>query len=164
MSAVVQRPEKPKAQMPKGFVVLAGALVLFIIAIAGTARISHNNRVILPPTTAIASRDLSFKDLPDGGVDVSDAVTGAHIYTVVPTTGGFLRGVMRGLVRDHRQIGGVSHTSFRLTRWADGRLSIEDPATHETYELEAFGSTNEAVFAQFLEDPKTHGPIGAETR
>ena len=127
MSAIVKKPD-----MPKGFIALTGGLMLFIIAIAGTARISHNNRVILPPTTAVASRDLAFADLPNGGVDVSDAVTGAHIHTVVPTTGGFLRGVMRGLVRDHRRMDGEARTSFRLTRWADGRLSIEDPTTHES--------------------------------
>ena len=163
MSAIVRKPE-----MPKGFVVLTGALMLFVVAIAGIARISHNNRVILPPTTAIASRDLAFKDLPNGGVEVSDAVSGAHVYTVVPTTGGFLRGVMRGLVRDHRRMDGEAHTSFRLTRWADGRLSIEDPTTHESYELEAFGSTNEAVFAQFLDRkvlPATASVLtGTETR
>ena len=60
---------------------------------------------------------------------------------------------------------GEAHTSFRLTRWADGRLSIEDPTTRESYELEAFGSTNEAVFARFLPEPATSpAQTGMETR
>ena len=160
MSATVKRPVAPTSA-----IVLAGGLMLFVVAIAGLARATHNNRVILPPTQAIASRDLAFKDLPNGGVDVADASTGAHVYTVAPTTGGFLRGIMRGLVHDHNRIDKAKNYAFRLTRWADGRLSIEDPATHEAYELEAFGSTNEAVFAQFLERPTTVGSLtGTERR
>ena len=33
---------------------------------------------------------------------------------------------------------------------ADGRLTLEDPTTHRTVELEAFGQTNEEVFAGLL--------------
>ena len=152
------------AEMPKGVIVLAGALLLFTMAVAGTARITHNNHVILPPTQAVASRDLLFKDLKDGGVEVTDAGTGEHVYTVVPTTGGFLRGVLRGLVHDHRRVDRAIGYAFHLTRWADGRLSLEDPTTHESFELEAFGSTNELVFAQFLESPKMSALVGTGTR
>ena len=154
-----------RAEMPLGVIVLAGALLLFTMTVAGMARITNNNHVILPPTQAVASRDLLFKDLKDGGVDVSDAGTSEHVYTVLPTTGGFLRGVLRGLVRDHRKVDRAIGYAFHLTRWADGRLSLEDPTTHESFELEAFGSTNELVFAQFLEtSPKMSAKLDTNER
>ena len=138
---------------PRAIILGAGALMLFAIAVAGTARLTNTNHVIMPPTYPIATRDLDFTDLANGGVDVTDAHTGALIATVAPETGGFLRGIMRGLIRDHRMQGKAPHSSFHLTQWADGRLSIEDPATTERFELEAFGSTNQKVFARFLETP-----------
>ncbi len=39
---------------------------------------------------------------------------------------------------------------FRLIAWSDGRLTLDDLATKRHIELEAFGPTNERVFAEFL--------------
>ena len=55
--------------------------------------------------------------------------------------------------------GGASaagHAPFRLTRYADGRLALDDPSTGAHVELRAFGPTNEAAFARLL-------PAGAPT-
>ena len=138
---------------PRGVLLGVGSLVLLTIGIAGMASKNHLGHVAMPPTYALSSIDLDFKDLPNGGVQVIDASDGRLVSTVEPTTGGFLRGIMRGLVRDHRLAGQPKGTSFHLTQWADGRLSIEDPRTHESFDLEAFGSTNEQVFARFLDRP-----------
>ena len=138
---------------PRSVVAGVGGLVLLTIVIAGTARATHKNHIVMPPSAALASIDLTFKDLPNGGVAVNEAGTGRLVSTVAPETGGFLRGIMRGLVRDHRLAGKPAGTSFRLTQWADGRLSLEDPMTRESYDLEAFGTTNEQVFARFLDRP-----------
>ena len=141
---------KDPMRIPNGVLIGAGVLLAFTMAMAGTARVTGHNHVTLPPTQAVESRDLTFTDLSDGGVEITDANTGRHVTTVVPTTGGFLRGIMRGLVREHRLNDLAAGSAFRLTRWADGRLSIEDPTTRERFELEAFGPTNEAVFARLL--------------
>ena len=153
------RPRRDSMRVPKGVLIGAGLLLVFTMGIAGTARVTGNNHVTMPPTYAVASRDLAFTDQPDGGIEITDANTGRHVTTIVPTTGGFLRGIMRGLVRGHRLNDLAAGSAFRLTRWADGRLSIEDPATRERIELEAFGPTNEAVFAQLLADGQQ--PTGA---
>jgi putative photosynthetic complex assembly protein len=141
---------RPSTGVPRGVVILGACLIVFTIVLAGVARRTNNNHVVLAPTEAVAARDLAFKDLSNGGIAVTDASTGQSIAIVPPKTGGFLRGVMRGLVHDHRRYDDATGYAFRLTRWADGRLSIEDPGTHEHFELEAFGSTNEKVFADFL--------------
>ena len=148
--------------IPKGVLVAVALLLLFTIGLAATARLTGRNHVTMPPTRAVASCDLTFTDRNDGGVEIADATTGRHVATVAPTTGGFLRGIMRGLVREHRLNDLSAGSAFRLTRWADGRLSIEDPGTRESFELEAFGPTNEAVFAQLLTDDPAGGH--AETR
>jgi putative photosynthetic complex assembly protein len=144
---------RPRAVIPPGLVVGAGLLLAVTIGFAGVTRLTHKNHVTLDPTYAVAERDLTFTDQPDGGVRIEEAGTGRLISTVPPRSGGFLRGILRGLVHDHRREANVPFTAFRLTRWADGRLSIEDPATQESFELEAFGSTNEKVFAQLLTAP-----------
>ena len=142
--------------IPKGVIVGAGLLMLLTIGIAGVSHHAGTYHIAMPPTTAVATRDLYFTDQHDGGVRVTDAATGAEVATVEPKTGGFIRGIMRGLVREHRLNDKAAGTPFRLTHWADGRLSIADPSTGESFDLEAFGSTNEKAFARFLDE-------GAET-
>jgi putative photosynthetic complex assembly protein len=39
---------------------------------------------------------------------------------------------------------------FRLALHADGRLTLEDPATSRTIELQAFGPANSGAFARLL--------------
>ena len=154
MSDVAKRDDQPYAaasiRTPHPVLFMAGALMLFTIATAAFAKRNGYDRIALPPSSAVTIRDLSFKDLPDGGVSVTDVGTGQLVTLVRPTTGGFLRGVMRGLVRDHHKVDDATGYAFRLTRWSDNRLSLEDPATHESLELESFGSTNEQVFADLL--------------
>ena len=64
-----------------------------------------------------------------------------------PETNGFLRGTMRGLARQRVRQDADRDIPFRLTEWADGRLTLEDPTTGRMVEMEAFGSTNEDAFA-----------------
>ena len=142
------------AYIPDGLLIGAAALIMLTMIAAGIARHSGAYITQLPPTRMVASRDLRFEDRADRGVDIRDNATGALVETVPPKTGGFLRGVMRALVFEARARLGhsddVPDHSFRLTQWADGRLSLDDPTTHERIELEAFGSTNREVFARLL--------------
>ena len=103
------------------------------------------------PRRPIASRQLLFRDQPDGGAAVYDASgTSAPIDIVAPATNGFLRATMRGLARQRLRQDADRETPFRLTEWADGRLTLEDPTTGRTVEMEAFGITNEQVFTNLL--------------
>ena len=63
---------------------------------------------------------------------------------------GFLRGTLRGLARERKRQGVGAEQPFRLIGRADGRLTLEDPATGRRVDLESFGPTNAAVFAQML--------------
>ena len=46
---------------------------------------------------------------------------------------------------------------FRLARWSDGRLTLEDPTTGRRIELGAFGPTNAEVFAELMQAPTASG-------
>ena len=76
--------------------------------------------------------------------------TATPIDIVAPATNGFLRATMRGLARQRIRQDADKEVPFRLTEWADGRLTLEDPTTGRRVEMEAFGITNEQVFANLL--------------
>src|SRR5690349_10940547 len=135
---------------PRTILFAAGAAMALSIGIAAAGRITHaaNSE---PTAPLVIERLLLFKDLPNGGVAVFDAnAPAAPIDVLAPETNGFLRATMRGLARQRRREAEGPETPFRLTQWADGRLTLADPATGRRVEMEAFGITNEAVFARLL--------------
>jgi putative photosynthetic complex assembly protein len=135
---------------PRNTLIILGSVVLLAIMTAAAGRISGtaNSK---PTTAPVVSRALLFRDLPDGGVAVFDATnTSAPISIVAPETNGFLRATMRGLARQRLREDVDREIPFRLTEWADGRLTLEDPTTGRSVEMEAFGITNEQVFADLL--------------
>jgi putative photosynthetic complex assembly protein len=125
----------------------AGALLLLILAI-GALRLS-GWAPASAPSPAVAERLLSFSDQPDGGVLVTDAVTGAPVQTLHGEQG-FLRGVLRGLARDRRAHGVDKLPPYRLSLHGEGRLLIADTQTGHFIDLASFGRDNAAVFARWL--------------
>ena len=139
-----------KAPFPRGVLVLAGTVVALSIVVAAVGRVTGAANSA-PTATPIAERQLLFRDQPNGGVAVFDATnTTAPIEVIAPGTNGFLRATMRGLARQRLRQDASLEVPFRLTGWADGRLTLEDPTTGRRVEMEAFGVTNEEVFAHLL--------------
>jgi putative photosynthetic complex assembly protein len=58
---------------------------------------------------------------------------------------------MRGMARERRMNGIGPALPFELTQWANGALTLRDPATGRAIELGSFGATNRAAFARFLQ-------------
>jgi putative photosynthetic complex assembly protein len=144
-------PTRPNS-MPRGVLLAAAALVGFAILSAMGARVSGIGTTELPAAAPVEGRELRFEDRVDGGVAVFE--DGRIVHVVAPGTNGFLRGVLRGLARERKLRGVRAELPFRLTRWADGRLSVEDPATGRSVDLGAFGPANWAAFAQILTTPE----------
>ena len=97
------------------------------------------------------TRELLFTDQPNGSVAVFDAADRSRpIETFAPETNGFLRGTMRGLAQPRQRQDASRTTPFRLTAYADGRLTLLDPTNGRSVEMEAFGHSNEEVFAHLL--------------
>ncbi len=135
---------------PRNVLIIAGAVILLSIVSAAAGRITGaaDSR---PTAATVASRQLLFRDMPNGGVAVFDATdTTNPIDILAPATNGFLRATMRGLARQRIRQDADREVPFRLTEYADGRLTLEDPTTGRRVEMEAFGITNEQVFANLL--------------
>ncbi len=98
----------------------------------------------------VERRDLRFEDRADGAVLIYSSPQDRLVDTLPPGTNGFVRGVLRGLVRERRADHIGAAPPFRFTRWADGRLSLDDPSTGRHVDLEVFGPANAGAFADIL--------------
>jgi putative photosynthetic complex assembly protein len=135
---------------PRGPLIGAAVLLGVALAAVATVRLTGTGVMHVPDAAAVARIDVRFSDRADGGIDVHDARDNRLVAEVAPGTNGFLRGTLRGLARDRKLEHLGRETPFRLTGRADGRLTLEDPATGRRIDLEAFGPTNAGVFARML--------------
>ncbi|HTY93424.1 MAG TPA: photosynthetic complex assembly protein PuhC [Steroidobacteraceae bacterium] len=142
----------PFAERPFPRAALLGAAVLIALSIgmAAMGRFADVGTTRMPTAAVVKQRQLKFEDQRDGSIAVYDAEVQRRIALLAPGTNGFLRGVLRGMVRERRSFEIGAQTPFVLTRWADGRLSITDPAIGRQINLEVFGASNFDVFARLL--------------
>jgi putative photosynthetic complex assembly protein len=147
--------------VPRPALIMAGALVLLSIALTATVTLGFVDREAVPAVerakaavAPAATRELRFDDAATGDVRVSDAASGELVLLVDQDTqsGGFIRGVLRGLARDRRMRGIGSEPHFELTLWQDGSLTLSDSATGRDVELGGFGSDNRAIFMGLLDE------------
>jgi len=135
---------------PLGALIGAFGLIGVGIASALVARTTGIGTTRMPDAAAVATRDLRFEDRADGAVTVTDVRDGHLVAVLAPGTNGFARGVLRGFARERKRHEVGVYPAFKLVRWSDGRLSLEDPTTGAHVSLEAFGMTNAAVFAHLM--------------
>jgi putative photosynthetic complex assembly protein len=154
-------------QFPRGVLYGVAALIGFMMVAVVFGRFGGDGG---GPTetfnkVAIESRSLRFEDRTDGGVTVIDVTEDRLVAVLEPGTNNFIRGVVRGLARDRmlRNIG--PRPPFQLTLWDSGALTLEDHSTGRVIDLNAFGATNLAAFAQFLEfnEKETVGDTAYQT-
>jgi putative photosynthetic complex assembly protein len=135
---------------PKGVLTGAALLVLFALGASGFARISDVGTLHMPAREAVETLALRFEDRADGSIAVQDANDAHVIFSVEPGTNGFIRSTLRGLARERRRSGLDGATPFKLTHWNDGTLSLDDNATGRSVNLDAFGPSQSAAFAQLF--------------
>lgn len=150
-------------QFPKGALYGAGALIAITLTIVFAVRLGVvPGRPTAPQlreaekVAVVATRDFRFADRPDGSLIATDAKSGDVALVLQPgSNSGFIRGVMRGLMRERMLHEAALDGPVTVTQWADGALTLKDPTTGRIIELGSFGSTNRASFAQLLV-PGTH--------
>lgn len=100
---------------------------------------------------ASVTRDFNFADRKDGALIATDAKTGELALVLEPgSNSGFIRGVMRGLMRERMLHEVPRNGAVTVTQWSDGALTLQDKSTGRIIELGSFGHTNRAAFAQLL--------------
>jgi putative photosynthetic complex assembly protein len=95
---------------------------------------------------------LAFEDLPDGTVIALNAATGTELRRIAPGEGGFIRVTMRSFAAERMNRGLGREEPFDLIRMSDGDLLLSDNLTGRVMLLDAFGPSNEGVFAQLLDE------------
>ena len=135
--------------VPRGPLLAMGALVLVALAGASAMRLSGID-IREPDAAAVTTRELRFEDRADGSIAVIDGRSEQLVSTITGEAG-FVRGTLRGLARERKRSGLGPQQPFELIGRADGRLTLHDPATGRTVDLESFGPTNAGEFARLLE-------------
>ncbi len=144
MSTLAQTP----AVFPRTVVLaLTGVLVVTLAAVAWARYTGLNPRE--PDAMTVAERQLAFADAPQGTILVVDASTQTTLATLQGEQG-FVRGVVRSLMRERKRRGLPMTAPLVLLARADGRLTLQDPLTTHRIDLEAFGADNAAVFARWI--------------
>ena len=142
--------EQKYVPFPPNILIILGTVMVLSVLLAGFGR-ARGYADSAPTAAPVSARELLFRDRPDGAVLIYDVKNPtAPIDVVAPETNGFLRATMRGLARQRLRQDADRDVPFRLTQWADGRLTLEDPVTGRRVEMEAFGIDNEKVFAALL--------------
>jgi putative photosynthetic complex assembly protein len=144
-----QRP-RVGSGLPRGVLYGAVALVSFALIASSVSQITGIGGVRMIEAEAAETLALKFEDRADGGVLIKEAADARTIYRVEPGTNGFIRATMRGLAMERKRDGVGEKTPFLLIHWTDGTISLEDPATSRKVDLDAFGPTNAAAFAQLF--------------
>ena len=127
-----------------------GALVVFALAAVALARLAGVDPDQSLGGTPVETRTLVFLDRADGAIQVVDGASGADVALLAPGEDNFIRGVLRGLVRNRKAKNVPVDAPLELQRHADGRVVLYDPATDEDMLLRAFGADNAATFARLL--------------
>jgi putative photosynthetic complex assembly protein len=137
--------------LPRGAVLGAGSMVLTALLLVVGFRIAGVSPARPEPSAIVASYEVRFEDRQDGAVLIYSEPADRLAHTLEPGTNGFVRGVLRGLARERRAEHVGPTAPFKLTRWADGRLSLDDPSTGRHVDLEVFGPTNAGAFAAIFD-------------
>jgi putative photosynthetic complex assembly protein len=128
-------------------------LLATLLAVAVYQFNSDGSSPSQPTAPVVAERLLRFDDQPDGGISVRNALDNSLVQQIPSGAQPFVRGALRALVRERRARGIGAAPPFALQAHRDGRLTLRDTATGRRLDLESFGPTQSAAFAQLLRAP-----------
>ncbi|MHB2167148.1 photosynthetic complex assembly protein PuhC [Alsobacter sp. R-9] len=141
----------PANRFPRLPLYSAIGLVAFAIAAVMFGQATEIGTLRNPSTSPESIRDLSFVELEGDRIRVLDARSGSELALIGPDQDGFIRGFLRGLGHQRKLHNVEPDQAYRLILWNDGSLTISDTATGQRVMLNAFGATNAAALARFLE-------------
>lgn len=144
--------EDATIQVPRGPLIGAGILVALVFVLAISAQRYGLGAAKEGSTDVAERRTLTFTRTVDGGMDIDDIGTHVRVAHLMPDHNGFIFGMMRGIEYKrtvaHREL----NAPFELTRWSDGRVTLDDKASGMHITVNSFGATQlesfEPLFTQ----------------
>ncbi|WP_242467333.1 photosynthetic complex assembly protein PuhC [Thiocapsa imhoffii] len=140
---------------PRGILIALAALIAFTVLAVGIARLSGFDPSQEPRSPATVMRDVRFVDADNGFLQVYDFDTGELIEAIEPNEDGFLRGLLRTLLRERRLHQTDLDGPYRVSLRENGHFTIEDLSTDFYVDLRPFGRDNEAAIGRFVASPQT---------
>jgi putative photosynthetic complex assembly protein len=141
----------PTLHVPRGPLIGAFLLVALVFGVAIQARMSGRTASEEPVSVVAQQREVRFAVQDDGTLSVFDVGEGREIARLSSEKNGFLFGMLRG-IRQKREVAHTDSTlPLRITRWQDGRMTLDDPATGMHVAVSSFGPTQVESFRQLFQ-------------
>lgn len=151
MSHVADHHEEEQIVVPKTAIRAAFALIVLTILLAGFGKMTGIGNVRGDRAVAAQSVSVRFEDRADGAIKVVSPANGDILDVVEAGNDGFVRTVLRGMAYERRRRAIDSGPAFTINRWADGHLTLDDPATGRSVDLAPFGTINMRRFVSLLD-------------
>lgn len=124
----------------------AALLVLLTVGFALLARTTGVGATREPVVPALEARSIRLHKEADGSLSVWDSAATLPYAHLTQNDHGFLLGALNGL-RYKRDLAQADQEAlYHLTRWQDGRVSLDDPITGIHIAVNSFGPTQVASF------------------
>ena len=136
-----------KELIPRRLVYAMGGLALFSLALTSFAVLTDRPLVGQPKDAPVLAERQIVLNGTGNGAHIT-APDGAIIHST--PDGGFIAAVRQGLFFERRRHGLTDNSPITVTRFANGRLSLSDPATGWSVELTSFGADNLAAWDPVL--------------
>lgn len=143
--------------VPRAALVGAAVLIFTSLSLAAGARRAHLAAPAIAESPPIEVVYVRFEDRADGSLVMLDAETPREVAIVPPRSNGFVRGVLRGMFRSRKLESLPRDAKFRLARESNGHLTLEDAEVSRRIDLDSFGPSNSAAFAELLSAARVVG-------
>ncbi|KQO67512.1 hypothetical protein ASG51_15270 [Methylobacterium sp. Leaf465] len=127
-----------------------GLLLGFVVVAVTVGRVESIGLTRMEPARPVQSLALRVDDAADGSITLRDAEHGDLVATVRPGADNFIRATLRGFAQGRLRAGLPRDVPFRLTRFDDGSLRLDDALTGRSVDFGAFGPSNFAAFARLM--------------
>jgi putative photosynthetic complex assembly protein len=145
------RYRRKENMIPAGLFYAMIALVVTALGITTFASVTDRPLVGVPQDAEIlAQRAIILDGTKAGDVTVRDE-SGQPVLVLGTDQGGFVSVIWRGMDRKRMLHGIEGNPPVNLVEYANGRLSLQDPASGWSAELASFGALNEAAFTRLLD-------------
>ena len=144
---MVEPAERP---IPPAILIGGGLVMAVSLMLVTSTRVGLSPRQARPAAVSVEALDFRVRPEARGQEGVYAARDGRRVATLAARGDDFLPSLVDKL-RQERSLRRVAGDApFRLVRWSDGRVSLQDPTTGRELNLEAFGSVNEANAADII--------------